>query len=68
MTTDPICGRSEIREFSEIGEVRITTWKDFYAPSSERWCATFGDYDLGSSVGHGTTEEAVIKDLMENYD
>ena len=28
------------------------------------WQATFDDYDLGSPIGHGATEEAAIADLL----
>lgn len=33
------------------------------APRDYAWSAWFGDYDLGTTVGHGATKEAAIADL-----
>jgi hypothetical protein len=48
-------------------QLRITTWIDDCAPPSDRWCACVGEYDLGVQVATGSTEEAAITDMMENY-
>lgn len=29
------------------------------------WSAVFEDYDLGSPIGHGPTEQDAIEDLMQ---
>lgn len=54
-------------EFCDAGQVRVTTWSNYYAPREEAWSATWGDFDLGSPVATGATQEAAINDLLENY-
>ena len=48
---------------------RIIITTHVYPPIPDRrfdWCATFSDYDEGSPVGYGATEQAAIDDLHEN--
>lgn len=39
-----------------------------WAGADHRWSATRGDYDLGSLMGLGHTEEEAIEDLLERED
>ena len=46
----------------------IVTGKDFTAPHDFRWQASWNDFDLGVPMGMGPTEEAAVRDLVDNYD
>ena len=44
-------------------EIQVT--KDMYAPRSDYWVATFGDFDLDCLTGRGHTPLDAIVDLLD---
>ena len=50
-----------------MGKYRIET-APTYGPTSEQWCACFGDQDVDTKYGTGATEDEAIRDLLDNHD
>ena len=55
-------------DFDAIVAGRIVVVFDEDAPRGLAWAATVGPYDLGATVGHGSSREAAFNDLLVGLD